>query len=73
VAAAKNILLNYEDGITPQSFAEYDVLPEGERDWEWGTNVIVHAIGQNGQNVLVSVVKEEEMESVRIMEAAMRI
>lgn len=73
VTAAKVILLNYEDGIRPESFAEYDVLPEGERDWEYGTNVIVHAVGLNGHNVLVSVVKEEEMEAVRLMEATMEI
>jgi len=73
VAAAREILLNPDDGITAESFAEYDVIPEGEKDWEYGTNVIVHAVGSNGHNVLVSVVKEEEMEEARVLEAAMRI
>ena len=53
-------------------WAEYDVLPLGERDWEFGENVVVHAVGEAGENVLVSVVEAVESNTVR-MEAAMRI
>ena len=71
--AAKSILLNEEDGLTKESWAEYDELPLEENTWEWGDNVVVHAVGLNGENVILTVVKEQEMESVRIMKAAMRI
>jgi hypothetical protein len=71
--AAKSVLINEEDGLTKESWAEYDELPEGDKTWEWGDNVFVHAVGSNGENVILSVVKEQEMESVRIMEAAMKI
>jgi len=72
-AAASTVLVNEEDGVTKESWAEYDELPVGEKDWEYGENVVVHAVGSNGENILLSVVKELELESVRILEAAMRI
>ena len=52
VAAAKTIRLDEEDGVARESFAEYDLPPTGERDWEYG------------ENIPVSVVKEEDMEAV---------
>lgn len=73
LSAARTVLLNKEDGLTKESWAEYDEIPVGEKDWEYGENAVVHAVGANGENVIVSVVKEDEMESVRIVEAARRL
>ena len=72
--AASTALLSAEDGITKKSsrWAEYDSLPLKETDWEFGENVVVHAVGQGGENVILSVVEAQESETVR-MEAAMRI
>jgi hypothetical protein len=70
---AKVVLLNKEDGITKASFADYYEAAAGERDCGFGENVIVHAVGQNGVNFLVSVVKAQEMEAVRLAEAAMQM
>jgi hypothetical protein len=72
-AAATSLLLNKEDGMTKGSWDEYDELPVGERDGEYGENVVVHAIGSNGENVVLSVVKEQELEALRVLEAAMRL
>jgi hypothetical protein len=72
--AAQTALLSVEDGITSKGsqWAEYDSLPLKERDWEFGENVVVHAVGQGGENVILSVVEAQESNTVR-MEAAMRI
>jgi hypothetical protein len=72
-AAAVTLLVNEEDGLTKESWAEYDELPVGEKEGEYGENVVVHVIGSNGENVLLSVVKEHELEALRILEAAMRL
>lgn len=48
-----------------------DVL--GEEESELGENVVVHAVGKAGENVIVSVVKVVELEAVRVGEASMRI
>jgi len=71
--AAETALLSVEDGIKEEDWAEYDAIPANEKDWEFGENVVVHAVGQSGENILLSVVKEQALESMRIMEAAMRI
>ena len=70
---AQEVLLCESDGVTKSSFASYDEAAAGERDCGYGENVIVHAVGQNGVNFLVSVIKAQEMEAVRLAEAAMRI
>lgn len=70
---AQEVLLSETDGVTRSSFADYHEAAPGERDCGYGENVIVHAVGQNSVNFLVSVVKAEEMEAVRLAEAAMRI
>jgi len=72
-AAAHVALVNKEDGITEQSWEEYDEMPTGATDWEYGMDVIVHAVGQGGENVWLSVLKNQEMESVRLEEAARRM
>ena len=70
---ASQVLLGPEDGVTKDSFAEFDEAGPNETDCGYGENVVVHAVGQNGENILVSVLKAQEMESVRLAEAAMRI
>ncbi|KAJ9664775.1 hypothetical protein H2198_000121 [Neophaeococcomyces mojaviensis] len=70
---ASRVLLSPEKDVTRDSFAEYDEAGPGERDCGYGENVIVHAVGDNGQNYLISVVQGQELESVRLAEAAMRI
>ncbi len=71
--AAQTALTGVDHSSKETDWAEYDVLPLEEKDWEFGENVVVHAVGQSGENVLLSVVGEQGLESVRIMEAAMRI
>lgn len=70
---ASGVLLSEKDGITKQSFARYVEAGPDEKDCGYGENVIVHAIGEHGDNYLVAVIKSQEMESVRLAEAAMRI
>jgi len=70
---AHTVLLSKEDGITKESFAEYDEAGDNERDCGFGENVVIHAVGINGENYLISVIKGEEMESVKLAEATVRI
>ncbi|KIW95317.1 uncharacterized protein Z519_03901 [Cladophialophora bantiana CBS 173.52] len=70
---ASTVLLAPEDGVTKESFAEYDEAGPTEKDCGYGENVLVHAVGGNGENLLISVLRGQEMESVRLAEAAMRI
>jgi len=72
-AAAHIALLNKEDGLSAQSWAEYDEIPAGATDWEYGEDVVVHAVGAGGENIWLSVMKGQEMESVRMVEAAIRM
>lgn len=70
---ARSVLLSEEDGITKESFAEYDEAGDNERDCGFGENVVIHAVGINGENYLVSVIKGQAMESVKLAEAAVQI
>jgi len=70
---ASEVLLAPENGVTKDSFAQYDEAGPTEKDCGYGDNVLVHAIGSNGENLLVSVLKGQELESVRLAEAAIRI
>jgi len=70
---ASQVLLNPENGLTKASFAQYEEAREEETDCGYGENVLVHAVGQNGENVLVSVLRGQELESVRLAEASLRI
>lgn len=70
---ARQVLLDEQDGLTKSSYDVYDEAAPGERDCGWGENVLIHAVGDNGINYLVSVVKSQELESVRLAEAAMRM
>jgi hypothetical protein len=70
---ASTLLLSAEHGITASSYQEYCEADPTERDCGYGENVIVHAIGDSGQNYLVSVIMCQELESVRLAEASFRI
>ncbi|OCT51719.1 hypothetical protein CLCR_09071 [Cladophialophora carrionii] len=70
---ASQVLLAPESGVTKDSFAQYDEAGPSEKDCGYGENVVVHAVGGNGENLLVSVLKGQELESVRLAEAAIRI
>ncbi|KAL4749627.1 hypothetical protein BDW72DRAFT_177818 [Aspergillus terricola var. indicus] len=70
---ASTVLFSPADGITKDSFAEYNEAGPNETDCGYGENVIVHAVSDYGTNYLVSVVKTQELEAVSIAEAAMRI
>jgi hypothetical protein len=70
---ARRVLLSQDDGITKESFATYDEAGDNERDCGFGENVLIHAVGINGENYLISVIKGEELESVKLAEATVRI
>jgi hypothetical protein len=70
---ASTLLLSEEDGINTSSYHEYIEGGAGERDCELGENVVVHAIGSNEENYFVSVVTGQELESVRLTEASLKI
>lgn len=70
---AGQVLLNEENGVTRASFAQYEEAGPEETDCGFGENVLVHAVGQNGENILVSVLRGQELESVRLAEASLRI
>jgi hypothetical protein len=70
---ARQILLDANDGVSKESYAQYDEAGPGEKDCGYGENVLVHAVGTNGENILISVVLGQVLESARLAEAAMRI
>jgi hypothetical protein len=51
---AATVLLS--DDVKKEDFAEYDVY-EGQDEWGYGEEVVVHAVGVSGENILVGVVK----------------
>ena len=71
-AAACATLLSNEDGMIERSWAEYDVIPTGARDWKYGKDVIVHAAGAGGENVWVSVVRGKKLNVMKPLERTMR-
>jgi len=70
---ALDTLLDKADGMTRESYAQYDDAVANETDCGYGEYVLVHAVGQDGENLLVSMVKGQVLESVRLMEASMKI
>ncbi|KAJ5771791.1 hypothetical protein N7520_002320 [Penicillium odoratum] len=70
---ASILLLSEEDGITSSSYQDYCEAGSNERDCEYGDNVVVHAIGENGENYFVSVIMCQELESVRLAEASFKM
>ncbi|KAH8702549.1 hypothetical protein BGW36DRAFT_356664 [Talaromyces proteolyticus] len=67
---ALRVLLDAGNGLDKESFAQYEETGPGQADCGYGDNVLVHAVGNNGENFLISVVKGQVMESVRLAEAA---
>jgi hypothetical protein len=54
--AAYEVLLDEAEGVTRESFAEFDREDElGEGDWPFGEDVVVHAVGMSGENFKVEV------------------
>jgi hypothetical protein len=51
--AAPTVLLDKD--MTKKSFVEYDEQESYKEDWPYGENVVVHAVGRNGENFIVSV------------------
>jgi hypothetical protein len=70
---ASGILLDEADGITREKFQEYEEAGADDMDCGYDANVVVRAVGDNGENVLVSVIKGQTMESVRLAEASVLI
>lgn len=69
---ASTVLLSDKEEMTKSSYAEYCEASPNDNDCGYGENVIVHAITDN-ENYLVSVLKCEELESVRLAEASFKI
>ncbi|EAW13295.1 uncharacterized protein ACLA_017420 [Aspergillus clavatus NRRL 1] len=70
---ASKVLLSKEGKITKDSFAAYTEAEPNEKDCGYGENVIVRAVSDYGTNYLISVVKNQGLESVSLAEAAMKI
>lgn len=66
---ALQVLLDSEDGITEESFAVYDKAGPGQTDCGYGDNIIVHAVGNYGENFLISVIETQVLETTRLIEA----
>ncbi|RAL04676.1 uncharacterized protein BO80DRAFT_421930 [Aspergillus ibericus CBS 121593] len=71
--SARGVLLSEQDGILKGSYAAYVEAGEGDRDCGFGENVVVHASTDYGVNHLVSVIRNQELGSVSLAEAAMKI
>jgi len=69
----RQVLLDAKDGVLRESYARYDEARPGEKDCGYGENVLVHAVGTDGKNILISVIQGQALESARLAEAAMRI
>jgi hypothetical protein len=52
--AAETVLL--DGAVKKEDFAEYDVY-HGQDEWGYGEEIIVHAVGVGGENILIGVVK----------------
>jgi hypothetical protein len=70
---AHELLLWFEEGIEKSTYVQYEEAGEEETDCGYGENVVVHAVGNQGENYLVSVLVEDGVESDRIREAAERM
>ncbi|KFY96036.1 hypothetical protein V500_02598 [Pseudogymnoascus sp. VKM F-4518 (FW-2643)] len=71
-AFAQSVLLSEEDGITKESFAEYNEASDNEGDCGFEENVVIHAVGINGENYLISVIKGQTADSIKLPEATVR-
>lgn len=57
--AAKQMALTclLDEDVTKESFAEYDENV-GQDDWPFDSDVMVHAVGETGENVVIAVVEQ---------------
>ncbi|KAJ9635078.1 hypothetical protein H2201_007678 [Coniosporium apollinis] len=46
-----------DEEVTKDDFEEFDEF-EGQDDWPYGSDVVVHAVGVNGDNSIVSVIRK---------------
>jgi len=53
--AAYSLLIDVDGDISKESYAEYDEYDKRSGDWPYGDGVLVHAVGQTGENFWVSV------------------
>lgn len=56
--AARSVLLDKDDDVTKESFAEYDERADNDAEWAYGENTWVHAVGPGGSNYLVAVLTQ---------------
>jgi len=54
IEAARSMLL--DDDVKKEDFAEYDEFA-GQDDWPFGENVVIHAIGNSGENYTLAVLR----------------
>lgn len=53
--SARTALL--DEDVRKEDFAEYDEFGGTQGDWTWGEDVVVHAVGQGGENYVVRVLQ----------------
>jgi len=53
--AAYEVLLDESEGVTKETYAEYERVDEFEGDWPYGDEELVHAVGTDGENFKVEV------------------
>ncbi|KOC13048.1 hypothetical protein AFLA70_276g000791 [Aspergillus flavus AF70] len=70
---ADRVLLSEEDGITKDSYIGYDEARLNEVPWQFGENVLVHAVGDYGESYFVSVIRTKMTVPTSLDEAVMRI
>ncbi|KAE8381473.1 hypothetical protein BDV26DRAFT_255274 [Aspergillus bertholletiae] len=70
---AEKVLLSEDDALTKESYEAYDEAGPNETDCGYGENVVVHAVGQYGENYSISVIQTHELKNVALAEASMRI
>jgi hypothetical protein len=70
---ARQVLLDANDNVSKERYGHYDEVAPGEKDCGCGENMLVLGVGTNGENVLISGVLGQVLESAWLAEAAMRI
>lgn len=62
-----------KDSNVQENFEDYYKAASQEEDCDYGENVIVHATGRYGENLLISIIQGQELANVALTEAATRI
>ncbi|GAB1195748.1 hypothetical protein APSETT444_005011 [Aspergillus pseudonomiae] len=70
---AEKVLLSEDDAVTKESYEAYDEASPAETDCGYGENVVVHAVGQYGENFSISVIETKRLEYVALAETSMQI